>query len=190
MIDQNGAIQYALREAVATALEEAKATPIEIGKQVGHTDFATYSTKSGKLQGYEGDESLVKNEEGEEWKWKTEGMVDVERVYVLADLYIQRLEMLTSIMELGEALGVPPQETLNKVLGPPNENCTCEYCSQRKSETNGSTGTGGGVSDGTDGGGGISANDGQEPVAEVAAAVAESGSRFPFNEFLNTVKAD
>jgi hypothetical protein len=179
---------YVMREAVFTAIDEAKATPIEIGKQVGHTDFATHGTKSGKLQGYEGDEAIVKNAAGDEWKWKTEGMVDVERVYVLAEIYAQKIESLMALVEFGEALGIPADQTITKVLGPGKEDCNCEYCTARKAALAEAQ-----AAEGTPQVEAAEATTGGAPAEEVAATAegtSTGGGRFPFNEFLNTVGND
>ena len=185
----NGAIAYCTKEAVLTALVEAKATPIEIGVHVGHTDFATHGIKSGILQGYEGDQALVKSKNtDEEWTWPTEGMVSTQRVYDLAEQYLTRMETLMSIVELGEMIGVPPEETLSQILGPANPDCQCDYCSKRKA-AEATDGSAGGapeqISEGTDGtstGGGVQ--------AETATVAEATGARFPFDQFLNSVKAD
>jgi hypothetical protein len=172
---------YCMTEAVASALDEAKATPIEIGKQVGHTDFATYGTKSGKLQGYEGDEAIVKNEAGDEWKWKTEGMVDVDRVYEFTDQYQQRISKLLFMIELGEMMGVPATETLNKVLGPPNPNCPCEFCTAQRAAAGTDGATQIATAEGTETGGG---------APEETATANTDANRFPFDDFLAAVNGN
>ena len=120
------------REAMLAALDEAKATPIAIGESVGHTNFATYGTKSGKLVAYEGDEAVVQPTVGEAFRWLTDGMVDIKRVWILTEQYYKRLSTVVELVSVMDMLGVPPSETLKQLFANdgPTPGCTCEYCKQ------------------------------------------------------------
>jgi hypothetical protein len=123
-----------LQEAIASALDEAKKTPIAIGESVGHTNFAQYGAKSGKLVAYEGDEAVVEHSSGEQIRWKTEGMVDIKRVTTLAAKFAERLDTLGRLVEVMGMLGISPQESLQTLLGGgdegPTPGCDCPHCSQ------------------------------------------------------------
>lgn len=101
-------------EAVETATLEAKTTPIAIGESVGHTDFEQYGSLNGILLAYDGDEAVIELLTGQIARFKSEGMVDTKRVYVLTDLYLLQMEQLLDTMY---GLGVAD-----------TPGCNCTYC--------------------------------------------------------------
>ena len=76
---------------------------------------------------------------GETLRWKTDGMVDVMRVYELSSLYLQRMEMVLSLMDLMESLGVSRTETLSALTGVVGQTqtpgCDCAFCSPKNTAT-------------------------------------------------------
>lgn len=174
-----------VREAIATCLDEAKATPIAVGTTVGHTDFATYSTASGTLVAYDGDESVVETSSGEQIRWKTEGMVDIKKVYILTEKYAQRMESVAQLVEVMELMGVPAQETIETLMGAapdgPTPGCDCPHCRQFTPEEHEAARAklAAATADAT------TPNPGTESETPKAAAV---GSGFPFDEFLNSIR--
>jgi hypothetical protein len=184
------------RAAVATALDEAKATPIAIGESVGHTNFATYGTKAGKLVAYEGDEAVVEQTSGEQFRWPSDGMVDIKRVWMLTEQYYKRLSTVVELVGVMDMLGVPPSETLNQLFANdgPTPGCTCEYCKQFTPEQHEAARQ---KLEGTP-------NPGEEQAAAAAAAASAAASTddqypppkpptsvksgFPFDDFLDSLR--
>ncbi len=182
-------MSLAAREAVATALDEAKANPIAIGEHVGHSEFATYGTASGKLIAYEGDKSVVETSSGEQIRWKTEGMVDIKRVYILAEKYTQRLETIGRLVEVMELLGIPPQDTIEQLMAGapdgPTPGCDCPHCSQFTPEEHEAERVKLAVAE-------AQAAEGGETTQAAAASASDPNTngtgKFPFDDFLNSTR--
>ena len=168
-------VSVCFREALVVARNEAKATPIAIGEAVGHTDFKTNGMKSGKLTAYDGDESVVQDAlTGETFRWKTEGMVDIKRVYILAAMYLKRLQAMIDVVEVMDMLGVPPADTINAMLSTltqkgPTPGCTCDVCMKYSQEERNAA---------------LAAVTNEQPKAQAAGAVSGMGGDQQFDDLI------
>lgn len=149
--------------AMLEALEEAKKTPIAIGEYVGHTNFATYGFACGKLTAYEGDEAVIEKADGELLRWKSEGIVDIKRVFILAEKLIRRIEVISELTAMMNELGIgTPDDS-------PTPGCDCEYCKKFTPEQH---------------------EEARKKLEAAASPPPETNGTagFPFNDFLNSIR--
>lgn len=156
---QEDVLLVCVREALLLAMEEAEKTPLAVGEHVGHTNFV-YHSQNGLLQGYEGDEAIIKNPLSEEtWKWPTKGTVSIKRVSFFLDIFLRDFDKIMVFTTLTEALiGGASRENDD-----PTPGCDCEYCKTFTPE--------------------------QHETARQKLEAKKDGGGFPFDEFLKAIGA-